>query len=119
MQERGGAGHGSGWLFTSPLPAFLSPSQVFGKGNMAFWIVFSVIHIVATLLLSTQLYYMGRWKLGEGLPGGWQGWDPRQYLRDPQLYLPCPHRLGHPAQDPARAVHGLRPAVQRAHVRGE
>ncbi|XP_062364545.1 SID1 transmembrane family member 2 isoform X3 [Cinclus cinclus] len=38
---------------------------VFGKGNTAFWIVFSVIHIVATLLLSTQLYYMGRWKLGE------------------------------------------------------
>ncbi|NWV68495.1 SIDT2 protein, partial [Malurus elegans] len=38
---------------------------VFGKGNTAFWIVFSIIHIVATLLLSTQLYYMGRWKLGE------------------------------------------------------
>lgn len=45
------------------------PPQVFGKGNTAFWIVFSVIHIIATLLLSTQLYYMGRWKLGEGLPG--------------------------------------------------
>ncbi|NWH41152.1 SIDT2 protein, partial [Chloropsis hardwickii] len=47
---------------------------VFGKGNTAFWIVFSVIHIVATLLLSTQLYYMGRWKLGEGWHrerGGW------------------------------------------------
>lgn len=48
--------------------------QVFGKGNTAFWIVFSVIHILATLLLSTQLYYMGRWKLGEraqsaGQPG--------------------------------------------------
>uniref|UniRef100_A0A8C5J5S2 SID1 transmembrane family member 2 n=1 Tax=Junco hyemalis TaxID=40217 RepID=A0A8C5J5S2_JUNHY len=42
---------------------------VFGKGNTAFWIVFSVIHIVATLLLSTQLYYMGRWKLGEGGTG--------------------------------------------------
>uniref|UniRef100_A0A8C3GN91 SID1 transmembrane family member 2 n=1 Tax=Cairina moschata TaxID=8855 RepID=A0A8C3GN91_CAIMO len=40
---------------------------VFGKGNMAFWIVFSVIHIVATLLLSTQLYYMGRWKLDSGI----------------------------------------------------
>ncbi|KAM9269470.1 SID1 transmembrane family member 2 isoform 4-T4 [Morus bassanus] len=26
--------------------------------------------------------------------------------------------LGHPAQDPARAVHRLHPAVQRAHVRG-
>ncbi|XP_066495404.1 SID1 transmembrane family member 2 isoform X2 [Tiliqua scincoides] len=41
---------------------------VFGKGNMAFWIVFSVIHILATLLLSTQLYYMGRWKLDSGIP---------------------------------------------------
>ncbi|NXV01540.1 SIDT2 protein, partial [Cettia cetti] len=41
--------------------------QVFGKGNTAFWIVFSVIHIVATLLLSTQLYYMGRWKLDSGI----------------------------------------------------
>ncbi|KAM6044947.1 SID1 transmembrane family member 2 isoform 3-T4 [Theristicus caerulescens] len=40
---------------------------VFGKGNTAFWIVFSVIHIVATLLLSTQLYYMGRWKLDSGI----------------------------------------------------
>ncbi|KAM9654202.1 SID1 transmembrane family member 2 isoform 8-T8 [Morphnus guianensis] len=40
---------------------------VFGKGNTAFWIVFSIIHIVATLLLSTQLYYMGRWKLDSGI----------------------------------------------------
>ncbi|XP_004856711.1 SID1 transmembrane family member 2 isoform X5 [Heterocephalus glaber] len=40
---------------------------VFGKGNTAFWIVFSVIHIIATLLLSTQLYYMGRWKLDWGI----------------------------------------------------
>ncbi|XP_015505027.1 SID1 transmembrane family member 2 isoform X4 [Parus major] len=40
---------------------------VFGKGNTVFWIVFSVIHIVATLLLSTQLYYMGRWKLDSGI----------------------------------------------------
>ncbi|KAF1511860.1 SID1 transmembrane family member 2, partial [Eudyptes sclateri] len=47
---------------------------VFGKGNTAFWIVFSVIHIVATLLLSTQLYYMGRWKLGKvGDTAGWVG----------------------------------------------
>lgn len=49
----------------SPLPTAPLAPQVFGKGNTAFWIVFSVIHIVATLLLSTQLYYMGRWKLGE------------------------------------------------------
>uniref|UniRef100_A0A8C9VD87 SID1 transmembrane family member 2 n=1 Tax=Scleropages formosus TaxID=113540 RepID=A0A8C9VD87_SCLFO len=37
---------------------------VFGKDNTAFWIVFSIIHILATLLLSIQLYYMGRWRLG-------------------------------------------------------
>ncbi|XP_061449122.1 SID1 transmembrane family member 2 isoform X3 [Rhineura floridana] len=41
---------------------------VFGKGNTAFWVVFSVIHILSTLLLSTQLYYMGRWKLDSGIP---------------------------------------------------
>ncbi|KAM8768916.1 SID1 transmembrane family member 2 isoform 2-T2 [Acanthopagrus schlegelii] len=40
---------------------------VFGKGNMVFWIVFSVIHILATLLLSTQLYYMGRWRFDSGV----------------------------------------------------
>uniref|UniRef100_A0A8C8SBP3 SID1 transmembrane family member 2 n=1 Tax=Pelusios castaneus TaxID=367368 RepID=A0A8C8SBP3_9SAUR len=41
---------------------------VFGKENTVFWIVFSIIHIIATLLLSTQLYYMGRWKLDSGIP---------------------------------------------------
>ncbi|KAJ3590918.1 hypothetical protein NHX12_008866, partial [Muraenolepis orangiensis] len=40
---------------------------VFGKGNMVFWILFSVIHILATLLLSIQLYYMGRWRLDAGI----------------------------------------------------
>lgn len=40
---------------------------VFGKGNLVFWIVFSVIHVIVTLLLSTQLYYMGRWKLDTGI----------------------------------------------------
>uniref|UniRef100_A0A672IMU9 SID1 transmembrane family, member 2 n=1 Tax=Salarias fasciatus TaxID=181472 RepID=A0A672IMU9_SALFA len=40
---------------------------VFGKDNTVFWIVFSVIHILATLLLSTQLYYMGRWRLDAGV----------------------------------------------------
>uniref|UniRef100_A0A3P9HR12 SID1 transmembrane family, member 2 n=1 Tax=Oryzias latipes TaxID=8090 RepID=A0A3P9HR12_ORYLA len=43
------------------------PVQVFGRGNTVFWIVFSVIHILATLLLSTQLYYMGRWRLDSGI----------------------------------------------------
>ncbi|KAM9269468.1 SID1 transmembrane family member 2 isoform 2-T2 [Morus bassanus] len=63
---------------------------VFGKGNTAFWIVFSVIHIVATLLLSTQLYYMGRWKLGEaggtaasGAGGGRRGGAPWRDLSSP------------------------------------
>ncbi|KFO26795.1 DENN domain-containing protein 3 [Fukomys damarensis] len=41
--------------------------MVFGKGNTSFWIVFSVIHIIASLLLSTQLYYMGHWKLDWGI----------------------------------------------------
>ncbi|XP_051255501.1 SID1 transmembrane family member 2 isoform X4 [Dicentrarchus labrax] len=40
---------------------------VFGKGNTVFWIIFSVIHILSTLLLSTQLYYMGRWRLDSGV----------------------------------------------------
>uniref|UniRef100_A0A8C8GMP1 SID1 transmembrane family member 2 n=1 Tax=Oncorhynchus tshawytscha TaxID=74940 RepID=A0A8C8GMP1_ONCTS len=40
---------------------------VFGKGNMVFWIIFSVLHILATMLLSTQLYYMGRWRLDSGI----------------------------------------------------
>ncbi|XP_061072953.1 SID1 transmembrane family member 2 isoform X2 [Conger conger] len=40
---------------------------VFGKGNTVFWIVFSIIHILATMLLSTQLYYMGRWRLDSGI----------------------------------------------------
>ncbi|KAM4628045.1 SID1 transmembrane family member 2 isoform 2-T2 [Polymixia lowei] len=40
---------------------------VFGRDNTVFWIVFSVIHILATLLLSTQLYYMGRWRLDSGV----------------------------------------------------
>ncbi|XP_053176893.1 SID1 transmembrane family member 2 isoform X2 [Scomber japonicus] len=40
---------------------------VFGRGNTVFWIVFSVIHILATLLLSTQLYYMGRWRFDSGV----------------------------------------------------
>ncbi|XP_034724000.1 SID1 transmembrane family member 2 isoform X2 [Etheostoma cragini] len=40
---------------------------VFGKGNTVFWIIFSVIHILSTMLLSTQLYYMGRWRLDAGI----------------------------------------------------
>lgn len=49
-----------------------------------FWIFFSIIHIIATLLLSTQLYYMGRWKLGEAPPrdrDGGQSQTPNGHRR--------------------------------------
>ena len=71
-QRKGGPGEQ-----LSPHPCLRWPQQVFGKGNTAFWVIFSVIHIIATLLLSTQLYYMGRWKLGERSPGARWGWWPR------------------------------------------
>ncbi|KAM7180803.1 SID1 transmembrane family member 1 isoform 2-T2 [Macrochelys suwanniensis] len=40
---------------------------VFGKNNVWFWVIFSVIHIVASLALSTQIYYMGRFKIDFGI----------------------------------------------------
>ncbi|XP_038255134.1 SID1 transmembrane family member 1 isoform X2 [Dermochelys coriacea] len=36
---------------------------VFGKNDVWFWVIFSIIHIVASLALSTQIYYMGRFKI--------------------------------------------------------
>lgn len=39
--------------------------QVFGKNDMWFWVIFSMIHVLASLALSTQIYYMGRFKIGE------------------------------------------------------
>ncbi|XP_068820208.1 SID1 transmembrane family member 1 isoform X5 [Capricornis sumatraensis] len=36
---------------------------VFGKNGMWFWLIFSAIHILASLALSTQIYYMGRFKI--------------------------------------------------------
>ncbi|XP_055424179.1 SID1 transmembrane family member 1 isoform X3 [Bubalus kerabau] len=36
---------------------------VFGKNDVWFWVVFSAIHILASLALSTQIYYMGRFKI--------------------------------------------------------
>uniref|UniRef100_A0A8D0DM37 SID1 transmembrane family member 1 n=1 Tax=Salvator merianae TaxID=96440 RepID=A0A8D0DM37_SALMN len=36
---------------------------VFGKNALWFWILFSIIHVVASLGLSTQIYYMGRFKI--------------------------------------------------------
>lgn len=32
---------------------------------MWFWVIFSMIHVLASLALSTQIYYMGRFKIGE------------------------------------------------------
>uniref|UniRef100_A0A8D0GJ83 SID1 transmembrane family member 1 n=1 Tax=Sphenodon punctatus TaxID=8508 RepID=A0A8D0GJ83_SPHPU len=40
---------------------------VFGKNQMWFWVIFSVIHVVASLALSTQIYYMGRFKIASVL----------------------------------------------------
>ncbi|XP_035299326.1 SID1 transmembrane family member 1 isoform X4 [Cricetulus griseus] len=36
---------------------------VFGKNDVWFWVIFSAIHILASLALSTQIYYMGRVKI--------------------------------------------------------
>ncbi|NXA41975.1 SIDT1 protein, partial [Eudromia elegans] len=40
---------------------------VFGKNDMWFWDIFSMIHILASLALSTQIYYMGRFKIDLGV----------------------------------------------------
>ncbi|MGH0191709.1 UNVERIFIED_CONTAM: hypothetical protein FKN15_070823 [Acipenser sinensis] len=37
---------------------------IFGKNATWFWILFSLIHVIASLTLSTQIYYMGRFKIG-------------------------------------------------------
>ncbi|XP_075707365.1 SID1 transmembrane family member 1 [Rhinoderma darwinii] len=36
---------------------------VFGKDNWWFWVIFSVIHVVGSLALSTHIYYMGRFRI--------------------------------------------------------
>lgn len=36
-------------------------------GSVVFWIAFSVLHFLCCLLLSIQLYYIGRWKLNCGI----------------------------------------------------
>ncbi|KAM9320410.1 SID1 transmembrane family member 1 [Gastrophryne carolinensis] len=36
---------------------------VFGKDNWWFWVIFSIIHVVGSLALSTHIYYMGRFKI--------------------------------------------------------
>uniref|UniRef100_A0A663LR72 SID1 transmembrane family member 1 n=1 Tax=Athene cunicularia TaxID=194338 RepID=A0A663LR72_ATHCN len=40
---------------------------VFGKNDMWFWVIFSMIHVLASLALSTQIYYMGRFKIDLGI----------------------------------------------------
>uniref|UniRef100_A0A8C0PCI0 SID1 transmembrane family member 1 n=1 Tax=Canis lupus familiaris TaxID=9615 RepID=A0A8C0PCI0_CANLF len=40
---------------------------VFGKNDLWFWVIFSAIHILASLALSTQIYYMGRFKIDLGI----------------------------------------------------
>uniref|UniRef100_A0ABM5FR11 SID1 transmembrane family member 1 isoform X2 n=1 Tax=Pogona vitticeps TaxID=103695 RepID=A0ABM5FR11_9SAUR len=40
---------------------------VFGKNSVWFWVLFSVIHVIASLGLSTQIYYMGRFKIDFGI----------------------------------------------------
>ncbi|XP_078242865.1 SID1 transmembrane family member 1 isoform X5 [Pogona vitticeps] len=41
---------------------------VFGKNSVWFWVLFSVIHVIASLGLSTQIYYMGRFKIDVSEP---------------------------------------------------
>ncbi|XP_057358694.1 SID1 transmembrane family member 1 isoform X5 [Manis pentadactyla] len=36
---------------------------VFGKNDVWFWLIFSAVHVLASLALSTQIYYMGRFKI--------------------------------------------------------
>uniref|UniRef100_A0A8C9PSM5 SID1 transmembrane family member 1 n=1 Tax=Spermophilus dauricus TaxID=99837 RepID=A0A8C9PSM5_SPEDA len=38
---------------------------VFGKNDVWFWVILSAIHILASLALSTQIYYMGRFKIAD------------------------------------------------------
>ncbi|XP_045859123.1 SID1 transmembrane family member 1 isoform X2 [Meles meles] len=40
---------------------------VFGKNDLWFWVIFSVIHILVSLALSTQIYYVGRFKIDLGI----------------------------------------------------
>lgn len=36
-------------------------------GELYFWIFFTVIHLLTCLSLSSQVYYMGRWKFDGGV----------------------------------------------------
>ncbi|KAI4548404.1 hypothetical protein MG293_000734 [Ovis ammon polii] len=45
---------------------------VFGKNGMWFWLTFSAVHILASLALSTQIYYMGRFKIDVSDTADWK-----------------------------------------------
>nr|CAD7408283.1 unnamed protein product [Timema poppensis] len=34
------------------------------EGTLSFWVIFTVVHLVICLIVSAQIYYMGRWKFG-------------------------------------------------------
>jgi hypothetical protein len=36
-------------------------------GQLYYWIIFSIIHLTVCLVLSAQIYYMGRWKFNGGV----------------------------------------------------
>ncbi|KAE8621146.1 hypothetical protein XENTR_v10004696 [Xenopus tropicalis] len=36
---------------------------IFGKDNIWFWVIFSIVHVVGSLALSTHIYYMGRFRI--------------------------------------------------------
>lgn len=36
-------------------------------GTEIFWIVFAVCYMLASLVISVYIYYMGRWKLNKGI----------------------------------------------------
>lgn len=35
------------------------------EGNLCFWIIFTIIYVLACFYLSIQIYYMGCWSLGK------------------------------------------------------
>ena len=36
-------------------------------GSVFYWIIFTIIHLVVCLILTAQIYYMGRWKFNGGV----------------------------------------------------
>ncbi|XP_029434325.1 SID1 transmembrane family member 1 isoform X2 [Rhinatrema bivittatum] len=40
---------------------------VFGKNSTWFWAIFTIIHVLGSLALSTHIYYMGRFKIDFGI----------------------------------------------------